>query len=441
LTEVCMIRLFISILILLMSISCFAAEDSLLTANSDSVTVSEPDSASQQAQSTESSEFDLGYPLSPERKELLTSYSRFKNIWRFFSFFIEIIILLALLFTGLSGKFESWAERLSNKKILVTLSYLLFYTVFIFLVNIPFDYYRGFIIEHQYGFSNLNTIEWLSESLKSQAILFVFMFIIVAVMYKLINSLKRWWLWFSLGAIPFLIFVMLIYPTVLAPMFNTFNPIGQTELGQELTGLAEKAGIENPEVYEVDASKQSNKINAYFAGVFGSKRIVLYDNTIRLFTVDELKYVMGHEIGHYVMNHMWIGIFLAIAIIMAGLYLMNRILPGIIKRYSDRFKFDRLGKVSSLPLIILFVSVFSFITQPISNGVSRIMEYDADEFGMELSGVDAQTAQITFEKLSAYNLSDPDPAGIIEFWFYDHPALNKRIARIHELYDKSMKNN
>ena len=436
-----MARLIFPILFLLISMSCFASGDSLLTENSDSVLVSETDSIAEQVVAAESSEFESGYPLSPEREELLISYSRFKNIWRFASIFIEIIILLALLFTGLSGKFESWASRISDKRILVTLLYLLFYTIFMFLVNVPFDYYRGFIIEHQYGFSNQNSIEWLTDSLKSQAILFVFMFIIVAILYKLINSLKRWWLWFSLGAIPFLVFVMLIYPIVLAPMFNTFNPIGQTELGQELIALSEKAGIENPEVYEVDASKQSNKINAYFAGVFGSKRIVLYDNTIKLFTVDELKYVMGHEIGHYVMNHMWIGMLLAIAIIMAGLYIMSKVLPGIITRYADRFRFDRLGRVSSLPLILLFVTVFSFATQPISNGASRIMEYDADQFGMELSGIDAQTAQVTFEKSSAYNLSDPDPAGIIEFWFYDHPALNKRIARIHELYDKSVKNN
>ena len=436
-----MIRLSIVCFLLFPIVSCFAGGDNSSSVNNDPVAALESNTTAGVLASDGTSEFDTGYPLSPERKELLISYSRFKNVWRFARFFIGIIILLAFLFSGLSAKFESWAERITGKKTAVYLFYLLFYTVFLFVVNLPFDYYRGFIIEHRYGFSNQSSGEWLIESFKSEAITFVFLFIIVTIMYKLINSLKRWWLWFSIGALPFLVFVMLIYPTLIAPIFNTFKPIEQTKLGQELTALAEKAGIHNPDIFEVDASRQSKKINAYFSGVFGSKRIVLYDNTIRLFTVDELKYVMGHEIGHYMMNHMWIGIGLAIVMILIGFYLMDKILPGVIRRYSQKFKFDRLGQIASLPLIMLFISVFSFVSQPLTNGVSRIMEYDADEYGLRLSGVDAETAQVTFEKLSAYNLADPDPAGIIEFWFYDHPALNKRIANVNKLYEEISKNN
>ncbi len=394
--------------------------------------------SSQTAAST-GSESGFIYPMSAERKAKLISYSKFKNVWRFVSFFVEIIIMLVLLFTGLSAKFRDWAESIFSRGFFARLLYILFLLIFIFVINLPFNYYREFVVEHNYGFSNQTFGQWFGEDLKSEAITIVFGFIVFSVLYWLINKTKRWWLWFAVGALPFMVLMIVVYPVFISPLFNKFEPLKDKQLAEDMTQLAAKAGIYNPDIYEVDASKQSNKLNAYFTGMFGSKRIVLTDNIINAMTPQELEFVMAHEIGHYKMNHIWKGLFLAIVLVFFTLYVMDKSLHGMIRRFGKLFGFNRLGDIASLPLIWLFVSVFGFIIQPISNGVSRTMEYHADEYGLELSGVSEKTAVTTFDKLSVYNLSDPKPPAIIEFWFYDHPSLSKRIDNIEKLYKELQK--
>jgi Zn-dependent protease with chaperone function len=303
-----------------------------------------------------------------------------------------------------------------------------------YLINLPFDYYRGFIIEHQYGFSNQTAGEWFIEGLKALGIETILGLIIISVLYWLINKTKRWWLYFALGSIPFVVLIVLIAPVILAPIFNEFKPLQDKQLAGEMTSLAEKAGIYDPDIYEVDGSKQSSKLNAYFTGLFGTKRIVLYDTIIENFTTEELKFVMAHEIAHYIKNHIWYGLFSAVVMIFVVCWLINRLLHKVIDRYKNRFGFDRLGDVASLPLIILFISIFSFISQPVTNGFSRVLEYQSDRFGLKLSGVTGEVAATAFDKLSVYNLSDPDPPDIIEFWFYDHPTLKKRMASVRKIY-------
>ncbi len=381
-------------------------------------------------------ENDFVYPMSPERKEKLISYSKFTNIWRFASFFIGIAFLLIVLFTKLSVRFRLWANAVSKKKIFQYSIYIILFTLFMYLINLPVDYYRNFLIEHEYGFSNQTAVEWFIEGLKSLGLELLFSVIIISILYSQINKTKKWWLHFAIGAIPFLVFLMVIYPVVISPMFNEFKPLQDKELAAEMTALAEKAGIHNPDIYEVDGSKQSNKINAYFVGMFGTKRIVMYDTIIKNFTTDELKFVMAHEIGHYLKNHIWYGLFSAVLMIFVICWSMNKLLHKFIGRYKDKFGFDRLGNIASLPLVMLFISIFIFITQPVNNGFKRIAEYQADRFGLELSGVTDEVAVTAFDKLSVYNLSDPDPADIIEFWFYSHPTLKKRMANVREIYNE-----
>jgi Zn-dependent protease with chaperone function len=178
----------------------------------------------------------------------------------------------------------------------------------------------------------------------------------------------------------------------------------------------------------VDGSKQSSKINAYVTGLFGTKRIVLYDTMIDNFTLDEIRFVMGHEMGHYLMNHMWWGLGIAILFIMFSLWLMDKTIHGVIRRFSTRFRFKKLSDIASLPLVLIFIYVINFAFQPITNSSSRFMERQADKFGMDITGVSGETAAIAFDKLSVYNLSDPDPSELVEFWFYSHPSLKKRMA-------------
>ncbi|MEW6013834.1 MAG: M48 family metallopeptidase [Candidatus Zixiibacteriota bacterium] len=432
-------RYYLLLFLLLLTITpAVIATDSVSTEIADSAVIGSGDSIVVGAVSVEEPAGTFQYPMNQERKSLLISYSKFVSRWRFFSFFIQVAIFLMVLYLGLSGLFRRWAEKISSKKVPMYFFYFLFLMVFLFLINLPFSYYRGFLIEHQYGFSNQSFGEWFGESLKSEAVGLVFGFVIILILYWLINRFRKWWLLFGLGAIPFAAFVIIIYPVVVAPLFNKFEPIKNQEVATAMRDLAEKAGIHNPDIFEVDASRQSSKVNAYFTGMFGTKRIVLYDTTIKNFTVNELRFIMGHEIGHYLLNHIWYGLFTAVILIFLAGFLADKILPSFIRRNENRFGIRNSGDIASLPVFLLFITVFGFITQPINNGVSRYFEYQSDEYGLKLSGVNGEEAATAFDKLSVFNLSDPEPSALTEFWFYDHPALKKRMENVKELYKRQL---
>ncbi|MBI5267959.1 MAG: M48 family metalloprotease, partial [candidate division Zixibacteria bacterium] len=175
-----------------------------------------------------------------------------------------------------------------------------------------------------------------------------------------------------------------------------------------------------------------SKINAYVTGLFNTKRIVLFDTLIKNFTSDEIAFVMGHEMGHYVMHHIWLGLAIMIVSVLFGLWLIDRFVHNLIHRWRLKFGFERIQDMASLPLLLLLLTVFMFVYQPVFNTASRAMEHASDTFGMEVSGVSGESAATAFDKLSVYNLSDPDPSPIVEFWFYSHPALKKRMAYVRE---------
>jgi len=376
------------------------------------------------------------YPMSEERKDNLIKYSRFNNIWRFVDFFVGLGILMLILFTGFSAKMRNWANKIKIRFFAVWV-FLILFVIVDYLLNLPFNIYRSFIVESDYGFMNQTILQWWSEDLLGLLISMIILIIPVWFLYKLINKYKNnWWLIFSIGAIPFAILMIVIAPVFISPLFNDFEPVKDKQLETKLLALASKAGIEGADVFQVNASKQSTKINAYVTGLFGSKRIVLYDNLIDNFTYDEILFVMGHEMGHYVMNHIWWGLLVAILFILFSLWLMNKTVHRIIDCFKDKFKFDSLGDMASLPLIVIFISVLSFLFQPVTNGMSRYMEHQSDIYGMDITQVDGETAAIAFDKLSVFNLSDPDPNPIIEFWFYSHPALQKRMAFVRGYNNK-----
>ena len=367
------------------------------------------------------------YPMSSERYEKLVSYSRFTNIWRFVIFFIELAILGLILFAGWSARFRDWVAGI-RPKFFALWAFLVLFLLADYLLNLPFSIYRGFYVEDGYGFMNQSFLEWWGEDLLGLLIGAVFLIIPVWFFYWLVERSRRWWLWFSVGLIPLVVLMVVIVPVVISPLFNEFGPLEDKQLEAEILALADQAGIEGADVFQVNASKQSTKINAYVTGLFGTKRIVLYDTLIDNLTLDEIRFVMVHEMGHYVMHHVWQGVAVAILFVMFALWLTGRLIGPVITKFRRRFGFDRLSDYASWPLVLASLSVIMFVFQPVTNGFSRYIERQADSYGMEMSGVDGETAATSFDKLSVFNLSDPDPNPVIEFWFYDHPSLKKRMA-------------
>ncbi len=365
------------------------------------------------------------YPISEERKARLVSYARFKNIWRFVSFVISSGVLWLILVTGLSAKMRDWAKVAGRKFFVVWLFFGMF-VVAEYVLTLPAGIYSGFVVESNYGFMNQTFLEWWGQGLLELLITMIIGIIPVWFFYWLVQKFRRWWLVFSIGAIPFAVVMVVIVPIFVSPLFNKFEPLRDKQLETELLDLASRAGIEGADVFQVDASKQSSKVNAYVTGLFGSKRIVLYDTLIDNFTMEEIRLVMAHEMGHYTMHHIWWGLGVAMVFIAFVLWLVAMTISPLIDRFKERLRFDRLSDMASLPLVLIFLSVIMFLFQPVTNAASRFMERQSDTYGMDMSGASGETGATVFDKLSVLNLSDPDPHPVIEFWFYSHPSLKKR---------------
>jgi STE24 endopeptidase len=377
---------------------------------------------------TETTPEESVYPVSPERRVLLNKYSKFRLEWSVFYDVFQWIVLLVIAFTGASRALLKLAERWASRKSVQFLIYLLLLIVVTTLISFPLDIYRDYVVEHDYSLSNQSFGSWLGDWAKSIPIGYIATVIMAGFFYFLVHRFpRRWWLAFSIGAIPFIVLVIVIVPVVVSPMFNDFKPLEDQQLKMQILELAGKAGIDGANVFEVDASRQSKKLNAYVTGLFGTKRIVLYDTIIKAMTTGQLLFVMGHEMGHYVMNHIWLTVGMIIVVLLFVSWLIARLLPPLIRKYQHRLKFAEIGSYASLPMVMLAMSLIMFFLQPVTNGLSRYFEHKADIYGMEMTGYDGVAAAIAFDKLSAYNLSDPNPGPLVEFWFYDHPALQKRI--------------
>lgn len=376
------------------------------------------------------------YPVTPERREIMNRYSSLRLIWEVVAEVFSWIVLLTVAFTGLSALLLKLASKVTNRKAIHFIVYLFLLFLVVGIVSFPVTYYQSFALEHQFGFSNQTFGQWLGDQLKEFPVMLIAMAILFGFFYFLVRRFpRRWWLWFAAGSVPFVVALLVIVPVVVAPIFNDFQPLKDKQLETQILNLASKAGIEGSRVFEVDASRQSNKLNAYVTGLFNTKRIVLYDTIIKAFTTEELLFVMGHEMGHYVKHHIWYLVVMIVALILLCGWLTARILPNVISRYRRRLGFNELGSFASLPLVLLAFGLVMFLVQPATNSLSRYFENQCDIYGMQMTGYNNAAAAVAFEKLAAYNLSNPNPSPLIEFWFYDHPALQKRIDHINALVE------
>ena len=374
---------------------------------------------------------ELGFgEMTPERRARAIEYSDIRNRFFFINTAWAFVVLLLVLFTGASAKLRAWAERIASKPVGTWYLYFLFLSLILFLADLPFDVYTGFVLEHRYGHSNQSFGQWFGDVAKSEAISYVLGGGVAFLVYVAIRRMgQRWWLWVGGFTAPVVAFFIVIAPVVISPLFNKFSPLADVALRDRILALASDAGISDSRVFEVDASRQSNKYNAYVTGLFGSKRIVLYDTILKDMEDDEILFIMAHEIGHYTMHHMWIGVAGITAFILCAAWLIHQMVGGLFRRYGARWGVSTLGDFASFPLLAFLLLLFSFLFMPVSNAVSRHFEHKADEYGLALTGNRAAAAK-AFEKLAARNLSNPDPSPFIEFWLYDHPTIKDRVAYV-----------
>jgi len=365
--------------------------------------------------------------MTSERRQQAVAYSTTKNVLYFVGFAYGVAIWLVLLYTGFSARMLRWAEKVARKRFFALFLYLLLFLVVVQILQLPLDYYTGFHLEHRYALSNQSFGAWVGDLLKSLGVTFVFALIIAAIGYAVIRRRPRtWWAWMGIGSVPFLIFIMVIAPVVITPLFYDTKPMEEGKLKTQILDLAARSGIPDSRVFVVNASKDTKKLSAYVTGLGQTQRIVLYDNLIGAMAPAEILFVLGHEMGHYLLHHIWIGLAFAVCFIFLAGYISHRVMARVIAANQSRFGFDRLSSFASLPLIFLCFGICGFVSSPVFNGLSRYTEHQADIFGLDRTG-DGVVAASAFEKLAAVNLANPDPSGFIKFWLYDHPPLSERV--------------
>jgi STE24 endopeptidase len=340
-----------------------------------------------------------------------------------------IAVGLVILFGGWAARMRDICRQLGKHRYVHVLVYLTLYSALAWVLTFPLSWYSGFALEHQFGLSTQNFAGWLADELKGQAVLIAFVGVLplLALAYRAMEkSPRRWWLWFALATLPIVLFFTLIQPVVIDPIFNRFTPLSDETLKTEIVDLAKKAGIPGRNVYEVDQSTRTTTYNAYVNGFGASQRIVLWDTTLKGMTRDEILFVMGHEMGHYVLGHVWKGI---VALALASFllfWLASRMLNGLLGVFGQRWGIESLHDVASMPLLALTLSLISFGVQPIECAVSRMTEHEADLFGLEVTHLNYAGAG-AFIKLASQNRANPEPPTWLVFWEYTHPPLLERV--------------
>jgi Zn-dependent protease with chaperone function len=220
--------------------------------------------------------------------------------------------------------------------------------------------------------------------------------------------------------------MMFVQPIWIDPLFNKFGPMQNKKLEKQILNLASRAGIEHGRVFEVDKSQDTKTLNAYVVGLGSSNRIVLWDTTIKQMKPDQILFVMGHEMGHYVLHHMWWEMFYVAVFSFAIFYFTYRSASFLMNRHQRRFGFKHLYDIASFPLLLFLISFYMLLLTPLMNYISRQFEHHADRFGLEITH-DNKAAGEAFIALQQENLANPRPGPIFKFWRSTHPPLGERV--------------
>ena len=343
-------------------------------------------------------------------------------------FLVGLLLAWIFLGTGLSAGVRDGVERVTRFKWLQTALYALFYILVSSLLLLPWNAYEGYFREHQYGMSNQTMGAWLGDQLKGLIIGLILGTLAVVAIYAVLRRTPRtWWLWGSLVAIAFAMFGAAIAPVYLEPVFNKFKPLKESPLKQEILSMARANGIPATDVYEYDASKQTKRMSAHVSGLLGTTQISMNDNLMTRGSPEEIKGVLGHEMGHYVLNHVYKGIALIGIVIVAGFAFLSWSFGKLQARHGARWGIRDVGDVASLPLLLFLLSVYMFVMTPVTNTITRTMEAEADNYGINVSRQPDGFAQAALH-LSEYRKMTPGP--VEEFVFYDHPSGWNRIHRV-----------
>ena len=345
------------------------------------------------------------------------------------------IILLLVLTWRLAPKYRNWAERRSSARFVQALIFGPPLLASIALLNLPLDIAEHWV-SRKFGISVQGWASWLWDWTKGDIVVLIIGTILIWILYAAIRRApRRWWVYFWLVSLPIMVLLVFLQPLIVDPLFHKFEPLAQKDPGltASLEKMVQRAGQDIPpeRMYWMNASEKLNAVNAYVTGIGASKRIVVWDTTIAKMNTPQIVYVAGHEMGHYILNHIWKGLAVGAAGLFILFYLGFRTIGWLLKRGGAKWDIRGIDDWASLPALLLLFSVFSFIGTPVGSAFSRHVEHQADQYGLEVThGLTPDSSQVaaqSFQILGEVDLDDPAPSPIAVFLFYSHPPIRDRI--------------
>ena len=375
------------------------------------------------------------YTLPPDKLQKAIEYARARHQLHFLGAGYGALVLCAALAWKFAPRLRDWAEKASRRRVAQAFLFTPLLLLALDVLSLPVSI-RAQYLAVKFDQSIQGWGSWFWDWTKGELVEFVITGIAVWLLYGVIRrSPRRWWLYCWLAAIPLIVFLLFLAPVVIDPLFNKFRPLAERhpELVRDIEKVAARGGLAIPpsRMYEMAASEKWNALNAYVTGIGASKRVVVWDTTMRKMTAPETLFVFGHEMGHYVLGHVWLGIGAACVALLVGLFLGYLALRWTLARWGGRWRIRGVEDWASLPVLMLAFAILSFLAEPLENSFSRMLEHNADIYGLEvIHGIvpdSAQTAAQSFQILGEVSLSDPNPGPFVEFWLYDHPPVAERM--------------
>ena len=341
-------------------------------------------------------------------------------------FLATVVGMWVLLHFRWSARMRNLAERITRVRALETVLYWIQFVMVAFVLTFPMTMYEGYFREHKYGLLNQTFGPWMRDQAVGLAVGLILGAILVVPLFGLVRRLgTSWWVWGAALMIGFFAFVSLIAPVYISPLFNQYKKLEDPRIKDPILSMARANGIPATDVYEFDASKQSNRVSANVSGFGSTQRISLNDNLLKRCTLAEIETTMGHEMGHYVLNHAYKGLVMIGVVIVIGFAFLNWGIRSALARRGTQWDIRGITDVAVLPLAVIVFSVYFFLMTPLTNTISRSMEYEADMYGLNAARQPDGEANVDL-MLGEYRKLDP--GAVEEVVFFDHPSGRTRIT-------------
>jgi STE24 endopeptidase len=367
--------------------------------------------------------------LDLNRQQEAKTYARIRRRLSYITMAIGVIGIILLLFTNLGLWLANQLQALSWQPVagwfpLQILAYFLILMLAYEIITAPIAYYSGFILPHRYGLSTMSMKSWLADLFKGLALSLVLEIVVIEFVYLLLAiQPQTWWLWVALAMLFFSVVMANLAPVLIFPIFYKFTPLPEGDLTKRLLALVQRANTHVRGVFTMQMSNKTTAANAALMGLGNTRRIVIGDTMLDRYTPDEIEVVLAHELGHHVHHDIWKLIISQSILTLGGLYLVNVVLHWAV---DTQHIYTSLADPATIPLLLALMGAFGLIVMPIGNGLSRTIEYQADEYALQSTKM-VEPFKSAMTRLANQNLSDVEPSPIIEFLFHDHPSVNKRL--------------